>query len=320
MSNFKTFGDLSTTAASNTLIDSNNVDENCAMSGLNNAIRALGAAGKGTLTAVATSGTDTYTATLAPVPDALATDFLYYVNFASTNTSTTPTLNLNAFGAKTITDMTGGALVAGSLNGRHLLNYDGANFRVLNPALIGSPIADATNGGLNVSANKINLKPSDLLTKAMPTTADSILIQDAAASNAAKTATIPAVVGALFSPITNSLGANVALNNIATYFDGPSVAQGTTGTWLAMGTVTVTGTALDGLRVKLWDGTTIIASCVDQVQSANLVTTVSLSGFIASPAGNLRVSVLDFGSTSGLILSNQSGNSKDSTITAIRIA
>src|SRR2546426_953355 len=39
------------------------------------------------------------------------------------------------------------------------------------------------------------------------------------------------------TPITNSLGADVALNNTANYFDGPSVAQGTSGTWFASGTV-----------------------------------------------------------------------------------
>src|SRR5205814_7031443 len=33
------------------------------------------------------------------------------------------------------------------------------------------------------------------------------------------------------SVITNALGANVSLNSIGTFFDGPSVAQGTSGTW-----------------------------------------------------------------------------------------
>lgn len=58
-------------------------------------------------------------------------------------------------------------------------------------------ITDATNGGLNIvngtTAGVIKLQPSDLLTKSVPTTADSIVLMDAAASNAAKTATVSAL-------------------------------------------------------------------------------------------------------------------------------
>src|SRR5512146_502647 len=43
--------------------------------------------------------------------------------------------------------------------------------------------------------------------------------------------------------VTNSLSGNVALNNISNFFDGPSVAQGTGGTWFASGTVTLTDTS-----------------------------------------------------------------------------
>lgn len=56
-----------------------------------------------------------------------------------------------------------------------------------------SSLADATNGGLNFSASTgaitASLKPSDLLTKSAPTTSDSFMMMDAAASNAAKTST-----------------------------------------------------------------------------------------------------------------------------------
>ena len=124
------------------------------------------------------------------------------------------------------------------------------------------------------------------------------------------------------SPITNSLGADVALSNTAAYFDGPSVAQGSSGTWLVMGTVTLIDTITSSnFYVKLWDGTTVIASAVVTAYGAiNLPMCLSLSGYITSPAGNLRISVRDVGSTLGFIQYNQSGNSKDSTITAIRIA
>lgn len=120
--------------------------------------------------------------------------------------------------------------------------------------------------------------------------------------------------------IAASLGADVALNNTANYFDGPSVAQGTVGTWYVSGTVTVRDpTSAAGMRVKLWDGTTVISSAYATTGGANYATTVALSGYITSPAGNLRISVRDENNTTGTINNTLSGNGKDSTITAIRI-
>lgn len=123
-----------------------------------------------------------------------------------------------------------------------------------------------------------------------------------------------------FTPITNSLGADVLLNNTANYFDGPSVAQNTVGKWFVSGTIVLYDNATAAMQVKLWDGTTIIASTVINTAAGGTAgMSVSLSGFIASPAGNLRISAKDQSNTSGKILFNMSGNSKDSTITAIRI-
>lgn len=120
--------------------------------------------------------------------------------------------------------------------------------------------------------------------------------------------------------ITNSLSADVSLSNTGTYFDGPSVAQGTVGTWFASGTVTLIDTGSSAnISVKLWDGTTVIASAFVQV-SNNQQATLSLSGYLASPASNIRMSAKDATSTNGKILFNESGNSKDSTISAVRIA
>jgi len=121
------------------------------------------------------------------------------------------------------------------------------------------------------------------------------------------------------SPITNSLSGDVALNSAATYFTGPSVAQGTVGTWVAHGTVTITNSATDDYLCKLWDGTTVISSTVFRV-GAGLFGSASLSGFITSPAGNIRISVAPGGTNTGTLAFNGSGNSKDCTITAIRIA
>lgn len=128
-----------------------------------------------------------------------------------------------------------------------------------------------------------------------------------------------------FTPITASLSGNVDLNNAANYFDGPSIAQGTVGTWLVSGTVTLGDTAgAADFYVKLWDGTTVIDSSAATCRAAGGVTTnlvsVTLSGYINAPAGNLRMSARDTTSTSGKILFDGTGNAKDSTITAIRIA
>jgi hypothetical protein len=131
-------------------------------------------------------------------------------------------------------------------------------------------------------------------------------------------------VCAAYQPVarrfTNSLSGAVALNDMAQYFTGPTVAQGTVGTFFASGTVTMldSGGAANYL-VKLWDGTTVIASAVvsspdDQYASA------SLSGYITNPAGNIRISVKDTSSVNGAILDDTTGEAKDSTLTAIRIA
>jgi hypothetical protein len=138
------------------------------------------------------------------------------------------------------------------------------------------------------------------------------------------TLTLPAVTATLsvnYTPVTASLSANVTMNNTSTYFDGPSVAQGTSGTWFVSGTVTCSDTAgAANFVAKLWDGTTVIASAAFRSEVANGGAVCSLSGYITSPAGNLKISCKDGTSTSGLIIYNYSLNAKDSTITAIRIA
>jgi hypothetical protein len=120
--------------------------------------------------------------------------------------------------------------------------------------------------------------------------------------------------------ITNSLGADVAMNNTANYFDGPSVAQGTSGTWLASGTVTVSDSgASAAFYCKLWDGTTVISSASAYSGSGTQRMAIALSGVIASPAANIKISCRDVTTTNGSINFNTTGNSKDSTLTAVRI-
>ena len=125
----------------------------------------------------------------------------------------------------------------------------------------------------------------------------------------------------VLSSLTSSLGADVALNNIANYFDGPSVAQGTTGTWFVVANVTCVDTAASSnFYAKLWDGTTVIASGNAVSGAANFRIVITLSGVITSPASNLKISVRNPDTTTGKIEFNRTGNSKDSTIVAVRIA
>ncbi len=126
---------------------------------------------------------------------------------------------------------------------------------------------------------------------------------------------------ASFSPVTNSLAGDVTCTAQYTFYDGPSVAQGTSGTWFVSGTVSMLDSAgAAQWDAKLWDGTTVIASATFYEPGANVYATISLSGYITGPAGNLRISVADGSSTSGKIkASSNLGTAKASTITAIRI-
>lgn len=117
---------------------------------------------------------------------------------------------------------------------------------------------------------------------------------------------------------SNVLGADVALSNTGSYFDGPSVSL-STGIWFVVGQITVADTAgAANVQAKLWDGTTVISSGRINI-SASSNGMISLSGFITNPSGNVRISANDITSTSGKIVFNASGNSKDSAIYAVRI-
>jgi hypothetical protein len=119
---------------------------------------------------------------------------------------------------------------------------------------------------------------------------------------------------------SNVLGADVTLTTQNTYYAGPSMTQGLVGTWDCEGTVTIKdngGAAI--FYVKLWDGVTVIASCVaSQTVGANPIT-VTLGGQLTTPAGNIRISVTNTTRAGGSIVFNDSANSKDSTIFGKRI-
>ncbi len=119
--------------------------------------------------------------------------------------------------------------------------------------------------------------------------------------------------------LTKSTTATIALNNISNFFDGPSVSQGSSGTWFATGTVTLLDTAGADFVAQLWDGTTTIAIAGGFISTNGFVTSVSLSGVMAAPAGNLRISVKDVSTVNGTIASSVVTAAYGSNITAIRI-
>jgi hypothetical protein len=121
--------------------------------------------------------------------------------------------------------------------------------------------------------------------------------------------------------LTNSIGSDVSMTTSGVYVTGPSVAQGSTGTWFASGIVTLLDTSAQAtFTCKLWDGTNVLASGNAVSAGTGLTITISLSGFRASPAGNINIACADNNGTShGVIKANVSGAGKDSTITAFRI-
>lgn len=137
-------------------------------------------------------------------------------------------------------------------------------------------------------------------------------------------ATLSLAAGSLvtsFAPLVNQLAGDVALNNTANYFAGPVVAQGTTGTFLAIGTVTITDTAAARIDAKLWDGTFVWATSQGTIAGANQFVSLTLVAIAVNPTGNLRIDVRDASNTSGTLDCNDGINGNvNSTLTVIRIA
>lgn len=79
---------------------------------------------------------DAMVVTLSPVPTSLTAGMIVYVKAKYANATTTPTINVNGLGAKTIVKAVSTALLAGDIQANQFITlvYDGANFILQNPA------------------------------------------------------------------------------------------------------------------------------------------------------------------------------------------
>lgn len=120
--------------------------------------------------------------------------------------------------------------------------------------------------------------------------------------------------------LTASLSSDVTLTSANTFLDGPSVANATAGLWLATGNITFAGTAGDVCDAKLYDGTTVGDSGTIVLGTGGFGS-IHLSGLFTTPAGNIRIAGRDeTTATTPKIRFNLSGQSHDSTVTAVRLA
>lgn len=114
----------------------------------------------------------------------------------------------------------------------------------------------------------------------------------------------------------------------AAFTDVLSVSQGSSGTWYVSGTITLLTTIQNSsVSVKLWDGTSVINSAATLLgpsapASSGYTMPISLSGALAAPAGNLKISglVTVAGGTGGVV--GQYGSlatTSINTLTAVRI-
>ncbi len=121
-------------------------------------------------------------------------------------------------------------------------------------------------------------------------------------------------------PVTLLTAATTADFQLSTvsFSTGPFVSQGSSGTWLTMGQITLqTSNTAGNITTKLWDGTTVIAAGALTLPGSGFIGTVALSGIITSPAGNLRISAQ---ATQAIaMLESVAASTSGSIITAMRI-
>jgi hypothetical protein len=86
---------------------------------------------------VTTNSGPTYTATPTTAMTAIATGASYFIKINAANTTTNPTINISALGAKTVVKRAATALAANDMeaNGFYLFVYNGTQLQLMNPAV-----------------------------------------------------------------------------------------------------------------------------------------------------------------------------------------
>ena len=213
--------------------------------------------------------------------------------------------------ATLVTNQVEGALTAGYTVGARLANTLDVGATLAVDGLAAAPIQIVA--GQNIAYNILQAGSIQKFTYSSTGTGQWI-VNGGVAPAVTSTSTSP-----LLTYITKSTTASIVISSAA-YTDGPSVSQGSSGTWFVTASITLANNSASAIAsCKLWDGTTVIDSGTAGIPSAGYGTTVPLSGVIASPAGNLKVSAMGIITSNTLIESNFSGNLNDSTITAVRI-
>lgn len=106
------------------------------------------------------SGTDTITATLAPVITAYKKGAIYVFQAGGTNTTTTPTLNINGVGTAII-EYRNGSIPAGAVTTGNMVAvvYDGTKMQMLSPPYnLGAVAALGIGDGLESSSGSLRIK------------------------------------------------------------------------------------------------------------------------------------------------------------------
>ncbi len=122
--------------------------------------------------------------------------------------------------------------------------------------------------------------------------------------------------------VTSTTTLNLAGASTATTLDVAFVSQGSSGTWLATAFISATDTAgASAVSFKLWDGVTIIGAGICRPPAISAFNTVSVTGVISNPVGNIKLSV-NSNTTTYQIQAGLTGNTTyfpNTAITAIRI-
>jgi len=221
-----------------------------------------------------------------------------------------------------LTIASGDLILSGSGSGSSTLNAPATGggtatlFAGSDTILGAASIATLTNKTFDTAGTGNSFKINGTAITAVTGSGSVVLATSPTTTVAGQTCTLGSTCG--LSSINNSLVAPVNLTNTG-YTDGPSVAQGGTGTWFASGNVTVTGTSNDYITCRLWDGTTLIDSQGLNIVGSSLSLGMHLSGILASPAGNLRISCENTTAARGTMAPTNGIDAKASTLTAFRI-